>query len=222
MFKYEDLILRIPNLVSDEECKLLIDYYESLDTYITERSVNSNTGQGEAATFKCVNLVHDSDEHHLVHNKTKQMLLEWREHLKEFNAFHLPILDTVLNYAHIHRLLKYETGAQIHPHADFSPYIFASCTLNLNDDYTGGDFGFWNRQHTIKLNKGEGMVWPADLFWVHEVSPIESGVRYSTNCFIGSMDWELIDEVDDYAKGEGRKRMKDPYHSQYAQYLWRE
>ena len=224
MFKFEDLILRIPNLVSDEECKLLIDYHESMDvySYVTERSINSNTGKGEAATFKCINILPNRDEHNLVHSKTKQMILEWYEHLKEFKAFHIPLLDTVLNYAHIHRLLKYETGTKIHPHADFNPYIFASCTLNLNDSYSGGDLSFWNGQHNLKLNKGEGVIFPADLFWVHEITPIESGERYSTNCFIGSTDTELMFEVDDFVKEESHKRMKDSRPSQYSQYMWRE
>lgn len=222
MVKYEDLILRIPDIVSEEECRLLIDYHESLDvySYVTESSINSNTGKGEAATFKCVNLFPYSEEHNLVHSKTKQMVLEWREYLKGFGSFSIPILNDVLNYAHMYRLLKYETGAKIHPHTDFSPYIFASCTLNLNDDYAGGDLCFWNRQHTLKLKKGEGVIFPADLFWVHEVTPVESGERYSTNCFIGSMDTELVDEVDSYAKEEAGLRMKNSEHSQYAKYLW--
>ena len=223
MFKFEDLILRIPNVVTEKECKLLIDYFnENEDDFLTEHSRNSNTGEVESSTFKCLNLPHYSEVHNIVHSKTREMIIKWCEHLNEFGAFQLPTLSKVLNYAHKYRLLKYEPGSKIHPHTDFSPFIYASSTLNLNDEYTGGDFGFWNCQHTIKLNKGEGIIFPADLFWVHEVTPVETGVRYSTNCFIGAMDTELIDEVHDYAYNESYKRTIDPGHSQYGQYLWRD
>ena len=28
------------------------------------------------------------------------------------------------------------------------------------------------------------MIWPADYFWVHAVDEIQSGTRYSVNCFL--------------------------------------
>jgi hypothetical protein len=37
------------------------------------------------------------------------------------------------------------------------------------------------------LKAGEAMIWPADYFWVHEVEPVITGVRYSTNSFLMSI-----------------------------------
>jgi predicted 2-oxoglutarate/Fe(II)-dependent dioxygenase YbiX len=62
--------------------------------------------------------------------------------------------------------------------------VYASCSFNLNDNYTGGDFAWFRGQHKIKLGAGDAIIWPADYFWVHEVEPILSGTRYSTNSFI--------------------------------------
>jgi predicted 2-oxoglutarate/Fe(II)-dependent dioxygenase YbiX len=84
-------------------------------------------------------------------------------------------------------LLKYSTGASIHPHIDWGPFIHASCTFNLNDNYNGGEFAFFNGQHTITLGKGDALIFPADSFWVHEVKPVTEGIRYSTNSFITSL-----------------------------------
>ena len=115
----------------------------------------------------------------------------------------------------MYRLLKYEVGAKIHPHSDFGDYTYASCTFNLNDKYTGGVFGFWNSQHTVTLKKGEGMIWPADYFWVHEVSPIKTGVRYSTNCFIKSVDTDLSLEMNKQTYAQAGARA-----ATHPQYFW--
>ena len=57
------------------------------------------------------------------------------------------------------------------------------------------------------------MIWPADYFWVHEVSPIKTGVRYSTNCFIMSVDNQLSDQMNNQAYSEAARRK--PTHPQY-------
>ena len=91
---------------------------------------------------------------------------------------------TSLLFPHTYRIMKYDTGAWIHPHTDHAPYIYGSCTINLNEEYTGGDFSFWNGKYKVKLERGDAMIWPADYFWVHAVDEIQSGTRYSVNCFL--------------------------------------
>jgi predicted 2-oxoglutarate/Fe(II)-dependent dioxygenase YbiX len=99
----------------------------------------------------------------------------------------------------MYRLLKYETGAQIHPHTDHDPYTYGSCTFNLNDNYSGGEFAWFRDRYRLKLGRGDGLIFPADFFWVHEVKPITEGVRYSTNSFLLSipdiMKWEASELV---------------------------
>ena len=57
------------------------------------------------------------------------------------------------------------------------------------------------------------MIWPADYFWVHEVSPIKTGVRYSTNCFIMSLDKDLSDDVKNQIYHDAA--IRTPTHPQY-------
>ena len=98
-------------------------------------------------------------------------------------------------YSHVYRLLKYSVGGKIHPHTDHDAFGYGSVTFNLNQEYTGGVFKFFNGQHSVHLKRGEMMIWPADYFWVHEVTPIKSGVRYSTNSFLLSIPVEVRDEI---------------------------
>jgi hypothetical protein len=39
--------------------------------------------------------------------------------------------------------LEYDVGQFIEDHSDIGSNIRASCTLNLNEDYEGGDFRFF-------------------------------------------------------------------------------
>ena len=214
MFNIQDLILRVPNMMSAKECKLLTDYHQKNEEKVgVEHCPHAQTGIDTYSSFKCINLPSTSKTHAIVHKKTKVMVKKWLNHLKKFKAFHTPLLSSKLNYSHMYRLLKYEKGAKIHPHTDFDDYTYASCTFNLNDKYTGGVFKFWNGKYNVILKKGEGMIWPADYFWVHEVSPIQKGVRYSTNCFIKSVDGELSQTMNDQTYAQAALRA--PTHPQY-------
>lgn len=199
MFKIEDLILRVPHMFTEEECDFLVGYHiKNEESHILEQCPHAVTGEMTSSSFKCLTLISPSEEHALVHSRTREMVTKWLEHLSEFESFHLPMMSKRLNYAHKYRLLKYEVGAKIHPHTDFDDYTYGSCTFNLNDEYEGGVFRFWNGRVSIQLAKGEGMIWPADYFWVHEVTPVISGNRYSTNCFIRSVNADLFSNLQDY------------------------
>jgi len=217
MFNIQDLILKVPKMVSDRECKLLINYHKQHEKeHSLEHCPDARSGVNTQSTFKCLILPANSKAHAIVHKKTRAMIEKWLNYLRKFEAFHIPMLSKSLNYSHMYRLLKYEVGAKIHPHTDFNEFTYASCTFNLNDRYTGGAFEFWNGKHTVTLKKGEGMIWPADYFWVHEVRPVKSGVRYSTNCFIKSVDRELANQVNDQAYAHA-----NAHASTHPQYFWK-
>jgi predicted 2-oxoglutarate/Fe(II)-dependent dioxygenase YbiX len=101
------------------------------------------------------------------------------------DSFHTFGLALHLKYAHQFRLLKYNTGANIHQHVDQGPGLYASVTLNLNTGYEGGELVFFNGKHVVSLDQGEAFVFPNDFYWLHETKPIITGVRYATNTFIG-------------------------------------
>jgi len=199
--KYSESILIVRNVLDSQQCEDLIYEYKSKTGNVDGKGIDKNfslescphakTGVVTQSTFKMVELDPGTKHFDLVHKTTYSMIQKWLEHLKQLNAFHVPNLSSTLKYAHKYRLLCYDEGAKIHPHIDWDHCTHASCTINLNDDYTGGEFSFFNGKHTVKLGKGDAMIWPADHFWVHEVKPIESGKRYSTNCFICSLPNEL-------------------------------
>lgn len=207
-----DQILHLENVISELDCKKLVMEYESRkEKAVTEKCLHANTGINTESTFKKVELKPISYTHNLIFRKTEFMINEWVKKLEQFQSFHIPSLkDWYLKCSHQYRLMKYEPGGWIHPHIDGSPIIYASCTFQLNDEFTGGEFWFWNGKHKIKLRQGDGLIFPAGPFWVHEVRNIDTGARYSVNSFILSAGPELHKNIENltYSSLAGVKTYK--------------
>ena len=190
MIDLRQFIVQKENLLNNDECNFLIETFNSHQQKIyLEECNNAFTGLSQHSTFLAQTLEEDSEACDLVHKKVKTMVNHFHEHIDSFNMFSVGGKESLV-YPHKYRLLKYETGAQIHPHVDHSRGVYGSCTINLNDNYSGGEFGFWGNKEKVKLKKGEGLIFPADFYWVHQVNPIEKGQRYSTNCFLQDYEEE--------------------------------
>jgi len=190
-------ILHLKNVISQEDCKKLIDEYESRQAKAHKEScMHANTGINTVSTYTKVDLRPISYTYNLLFNKTEYMINEWVKHLEKFESFHIPLLKIYLKCSHRYRLMKYNPGGWIHPHIDGNPFIYASCTFQLNDEFEGGIFKFWNGKYTIRMNQGDALIFPAGPFWVHEVSNIDSGVRYSCNSFILASSPELFEKSE--------------------------
>ena len=82
------------------------------------------------------------------------------------------------------RIIKYEKGESIKDHTDVDQTIRGSLTINLNDDYEGGEFRFFGGQVKVTLSTGEAMLFPAEPLWIHGTEPVTKGARYTINCFL--------------------------------------
>ena len=78
-------------------------------------------------------------------------------------------------------LLRYETGQFYTQHVDsFKAHPRAvSCSFALNDDYEGGEFGFFDRELVVKAPKGGAVLFPSNFMYPHEIMPVTKGTRYS-------------------------------------------
>jgi predicted 2-oxoglutarate/Fe(II)-dependent dioxygenase YbiX len=196
-----DIALVIKNHLNDDECQQLIKEYERKKiTAIHERSFDSYEEKTKVSTFKKVNIPETNRHYDLIKSKTADALKIWLDYLQSKNMFSVAVLRNNLQYTtNDFRILKYDVGNFIHPHTDWYHFTHASVSLNLNDEYTGGDFVFMNGERTISLEKGDALVFPANFYWVHETTPILTGSRYTVNSFISSVhsssQQKLVGEV---------------------------
>lgn len=196
--KLTDLIYHKKNFLSKDACDFLINTYEnSSEEKLLEHCPEAETNIDTWSSFKKINLIPETEAFNLVHSANEQVINEYHDYLDSFNAFHVEYRNA-LNYSHQYRLMKYDVGSKIHRHSDHDPFVYGSCTINLNNNYTGGDFCFFRGQHRVKLDVGDVLIFPADYFWVHEVEEIQSGCRYSVNSFLMSLSDSIKQNVMRY------------------------
>lgn len=77
-------------------------------------------------------------------------------------------------------LRKMPTGNFYKEHTDQGGNVSWQLTtsLMLNDDYTGGEFCFFNRQLKYSLSAGDAISFPSNYLFPHEILEVTSGIRY--------------------------------------------
>ena len=190
-----DLIYLKRNFLSRDQCDIIINEFESSPFREgKEHCRHPFTDVDTVSTFKVKDSQMGTKSFSLIHSTIENIINEYHDYLDTFNSFHVMRRSSML-HPHKYRIMKYKKGAWIHPHVDHGSGIYGSCTINLNDEYEGGDFAFWGGKHKVKLGVGDVMIWPADYFWVHEVEEITEGIRYSANTFLSNQPIILPREV---------------------------
>ena len=190
--KITDLKFHIDKLVPKDVCKYFIDVYENNTKHsTTEFSYKFKTKKFEDDNFTCINLTTLSLEDNnfikpleLAKRYINIMITNYVMHIKN-KMCHTFDATLICNSYNV-RILKYEKGQCIKDHSDVGGSIRASCTLNLNEDYEGGEFRFFNGQIKHSFKTGDAMIFPAEPIWIHGTEPITKGARYSINCFLHS------------------------------------
>jgi predicted 2-oxoglutarate/Fe(II)-dependent dioxygenase YbiX len=79
------------------------------------------------------------------------------------------------------QFLRYGPGGKFEEHVD--TYAKAPRTISvsiiLNDDYTGGEFMFFNKELIIKPTVGDVIMFPSNFMFPHGVMPVKFGTRFA-------------------------------------------
>lgn len=98
-------------------------------------------------------------------------------------------------------LVRWLPGMYQHPHADKElhigedrgkpndfPYYDLAGLFYLNDDYEGGELYFPNQGIQFKPKRGAAYFFPGDMNYIHGVTEIKSGIRYTCPFF-----WTILE-----------------------------
>lgn len=199
-----DLALHIPKLVPRKVCEEFSKEWQRRRVASRTESYKAIDGKMLDDNYRVVALQEGTEIYNKAVGYQQQALSEWLDHLDSFEAFHINVLRDQLLYPHSVRILKYGEGQSISPHTDWNHFTHASVTLNLNEDYEGGEFEFFRGRMSYRLAQGDALIFPADCFWVHAVKPITRGARFSVNSFIRSLNNEkrdrIIADIDNWRK----------------------
>mgnify|MGYP003627535794 FL=1 len=188
--KITDLKFRINKLVPSTACEFFINFYEeNKDKSYSESSYKFKQEKVEKDNYKCINLsnlVKEDKKYveplEIAKKYINIMITNYVIHIKKnicptFNNYLINKSDNI-------RILKYNKGQYIGDHSDINETTRASCTLNLNENYSGGEFRFFDGKIKEIFKTGDAIIFPAEPIWIHGTEPITKGSRYSINCFL--------------------------------------
>ena len=191
--KILDLKHRINGLVPKDVCYKIINIFEKYpEFHFKEESYKYKNHKQEQDNFVCLNLCKiknpNKDILYALNEAKKYiaiMIANYVLHIKS-KKISPTFSDKLISSSSNIRILKYETGQCIEDHTDVDHHIRASCTLNLNEDYEGGEFRFFDGKIKEVFKTGDAMIFPAEPIWIHGTEPITKSTRYSINCFLHS------------------------------------
>lgn len=98
-----------------------------------------------------------------------------------WRSYYLQHLDFRINMDTGYELLRYKAGTRCQEHVDSYDQRprTVSCSISLNDDYSGGRFTFFGGQLRHRVPAGSALMFPSNFMYPHGVEEITQGTRYS-------------------------------------------
>lgn len=168
------------NILPEETCDIILDEYKNSTDWIASRTgdgnINKHIRNCDIIGISQQEIIRRNPE---IRQKIDQLVFEsaGKAALEYRNIFS----DCDVQQDSGYDLLKYEEGGYYSIHTDSykdNPRAI-SCSFNLNDDYEGGEFAFFDREMIIKSPKGSVIVFPSNFMYPHEIMQVTKGTRYS-------------------------------------------
>tara|TARA_R100001129_G_scaffold58458_1_gene40168 strand:- start:578 stop:1168 length:591 start_codon:yes stop_codon:yes gene_type:complete len=190
-YKIVDLKYHMKGLMSKDVCHEFIKFYEENKHMSTpEKSYKFKDSDNKLETDNC-NFLNISElckrpefiePYQTILKYLKMVLAKHEAYVRENLC--PTYKNKFMTYTNNIRIIKYDVGQLIKDHSDVTETVRGSLTINLNDDYEGGEFRFFGGKLKLNLSEGEAMLFPAEPVWIHGTEPVTKGARYSINCFL--------------------------------------
>lgn len=180
--KLEDYINVFENIVPPEICNQIIEEYSNCEDLLPAKIADPN-GPLNTNIRNCKQL--NISENNIIeknYNRRKElddMIFKYVSvAVKKYSTIHTNFkidIDTGYNF------LRYDVGDFYIEHTDSysKEQRSLSCSLQLNDNYEGGEFAFFGRKLKYKCKKGSALMFPSNFMYPHEVMSVTDGTRYS-------------------------------------------
>ena len=177
----DEYILFLDKFIPEDLCdRILKEYVNDVDWS------SAQTGSGVSENIRNCSVINMSDR------GTIEANLDVRQDIDEeiYECIAKVLQEYELRFPHLeleikedsgYELLRYKEGQFYTEHTDHfkeQPRTL-SVSINLNDDYDGGEFAFFNREIIAKNPKGSVIVFPSNFMYPHEVMPVTKGTRYT-------------------------------------------
>ena len=177
--KLEDFVQVFDNVLSPENCNLVINEYQNssewLDTH-TGSGMNKNIRNCMEISISKDNIINQNFDvrknlDNVVFESVRKVISNYNDIVPTFR------IDIDTGY----QLLRYKEGEFYTQHTDSfkEQQRSLSCSLQLNENYVGGEFALFDREIMIRTKPGSAIVFPSNFMYPHEIMPVIKGTRYS-------------------------------------------
>jgi predicted 2-oxoglutarate/Fe(II)-dependent dioxygenase YbiX len=175
-----DYIVVFENIVSDALCDSILEEFNNENEWVKTPVGHNNLDQkirnAETIPISHADVIKQNTQ---IRQKLDNDIFECVGYaIKKYNEkFPLCRIEQDSGY----ELLRYNQGQFYVQHTDSLKLIprTVSCSLALNDNYEGGEFGFFDQKVKIKIPKGAALMFPSNFMYPHEIIPVVKGTRYS-------------------------------------------
>lgn len=176
----DDYIKIFYGVLSDESCDIILDEYVNSSDWAESRTgdgnVNKHIRNCDIISLSQANVINKNPE---TRQKIDHLLFDASgKALKKYIEF---FPNCEVNTDSGYDLLRYTEGGYYSLHTDSFKDIprSVSCSFNLNDDYEGGEFAFFDKEMIIRAPKGSAIVFPSNFMYPHEIMEVKKGTRHS-------------------------------------------
>lgn len=175
-----DYIKVYENVLSLDECQTILNEYQHSNDWkialLQNMKEDISYRNCETINISLSNIINSNKD---IRTKIDNMIFDKigsiiKKYISDFPS-------CVLQADNGYNLLKYKTGCFYKQHTDSYTDMSRSISIsiNLNDDYVGGNMAFFDREIQIRSGAGSAIVFPSNFMYPHEIMPVEDGTRYS-------------------------------------------
>jgi len=178
--KLEDFIQVFDNVLSPENCNLILNEYQN--SYEWSDTLIGN-GQVSKDTRNCMEIPISKDyiiqKNFDVRKNIDNIIFEAVKEV--IGGYRILVPDITAEVDTGYQLLRYKEGEFYVQHTDSfkEQQRSLSCSIQLNEDYEGGEFALFDREIMIRTKPGSAIVFPSNFMYPHEIMPVIKGTRYS-------------------------------------------
>jgi len=201
-----EMIGSLENFLTEEELTLLNDFIRNNETWdVTQTHYNedgtviydSGYWDGRVATYPTINST-SPETVDTIRSIVKRLKVEIDNFFSVDATATSPALVRWLpgNLQMPHADKELHEGENAGKPNDFPWYDIATI-IYLNDDYEGGELYFPNQGIQFKPKRGAAYFFPGDMNYIHGITPIESGIRYTCPFFWTILSHNRLEETND-------------------------
>ena len=190
--KFEDAIVEINGVIDPQFLKLLIDYADKKCTPKLQ-TVNNSSEYREVYGYTLTKTSISDTAHFLnIQNEIMKGYSHYKFKFPQIRVAEVLQIDLLKYIGGRSKVASRNRGGYFY-HIDENNEISCrtlSVTLNLNEDYEGGDmiFGRQNLREElkrIKMKSGTMCLFPSNFLYPHKIEKITKGTRYSVVAWLG-------------------------------------